>query len=180
MARETAPGSVELAYVPTLADATEAVRVRVRHSPAGRRMRWLPAAAVLAFLVVALELFGPGEPDPVRVVLMAGLGVLALVMGPLAPRLMARGVHRMVEPQGEFRAVVDDDGVRWTARDSETTSRWQMLPQYVETPTLFVLLTPDKFGVGVAFLPKRAVSGPDGVDAVDRLRAILDRHTTRL
>ncbi|MFB7372104.1 YcxB family protein [Streptomyces sp. NPDC056222] len=170
--------AVELVYVPTKAEVTEAIRVRLRNSPSGRRMRWLlPVTGVVAFLVVLLELTGPGEPQLSLVVLMGGLGILALVMGPLVPRLMGHQMYRLIEPQGEFRAVVDDDGVTWTARDSETRSRWAMLPLYVETPSLFVLLTADKAGVGVAALSKQGASAPGDVD---RLRTILDRHAKRV
>ncbi|MFC8276462.1 YcxB family protein [Streptomyces sp. NPDC057271] len=72
---------------------------------------------------------------------------------------------------------MDDDGVTWTTRVSENTSRWAMLPLYVETPSLFVLLSADRAGVGVAALPKQGVSGPEDLD---RLRAILERRVKRV
>ncbi|MEU9864039.1 YcxB family protein [Streptomyces sp. NPDC047971] len=166
--------AVELVYVPTRAEVTEAVRVRMRHSPTGRRLRWLlPGTGVLAFLIVAWELAGPGEPELSKVFLFGGLGAFVLVLGPLVPRLTGRQMYGLVEPQGEVRAVVDDDGVTWTTGVSETTSRWAMLPLYVETPSLFVLLSADKAGVGVAALPKRGVASPADLE---RLRAVLERR----
>lgn len=169
--------TVELVYVPTRADVVDAVRVQLRHGMF-RRLRWvLPLVAVLAFLVVALELFGPGEPNRARVALMVGLGTLVAVLGPLTPRLAARQMFAMVERQGEFRARVDEQGVSWTTRDAETANRWPMMPRYVETPTQFVLLSADKARAGVAALPKRGLADP--VD-VDRLRDLLDRTITRL
>lgn len=170
--------AVELVYVPTRAEVTEAVRVRLRNSPMGRRLRWLlPTTGVLAFLVAAWELAGPGEPELSKVVLFGWLGVFVLVLGPAIPWLTGRQMYGLVQPQGEVRAVVDDAGVTWTTRVSETTSRWAMLPLYVETPSLFVLLSADKAGVGVAALPKQGVSGPGDLD---RLRAILERHVKRV
>ncbi|MFC5804333.1 YcxB family protein [Streptomyces formicae] len=170
--------TVELAYVPTAADAIQAVRAQMRASASGRRLRWLlPTAGALGLLFLALNLAGPGEPHVPLAIMSGGLVLLALGTGLLAPRVMGRAVHRMVEPQGEFRAVVDSDGVRWTARDSETVWRWRMLPRYVETAELFVLLSADKHAVGVAVLPKRGVR--DTAD-LDRLRAVLDRHTARV
>ncbi|MEU9699812.1 YcxB family protein [Streptomyces sp. NPDC047981] len=168
---------MELVYVPTRADVADAVRVQLRHGMF-RRLRWvLPPTAVLAFLVVALELFGPGEPDRVWVAVMTGLGVIAAVLGPLTPWLAARQMYGMVERQGEFRARVDEQGVGWTTRDTETSHRWPMMPRYVETPTQFVLLTADKARAGVAALPKRGLADPADVD---RLRELLDRSITRL
>ncbi|MFE5487943.1 YcxB family protein [Streptomyces sp. NPDC056527] len=170
--------AVELVYVPTRAEVTEAVRIRLRHSPMGRLLRWLlPTAVVLCFLIVVWELAGPGEPELSKAFLFGGLGAFVLVLGPLIPRVTGRQMYGLVEPQGEFRAVVDDDGVSWTTRVSETTSRWAMLPLYVETPSLFVLLSADKAGVGVAALPKQGVSGPG---ELDRLRGILERHAKRV
>ncbi|MEU0401731.1 YcxB family protein [Streptomyces sp. NPDC006197] len=72
---------------------------------------------------------------------------------------------------------MDEDGVRWTTRDSEVVHRWQFLSRYTETATQFVLLTGDKGGVGVAALPKRGFADADGVD---RLRQVLDRNVTRM
>ncbi|MFD3942478.1 YcxB family protein [Streptomyces sp. NPDC058579] len=168
---------MDLVYVPTRADVVDAVRVQLRHGML-RWLRWvLPPAAVLAFLVAGVELFGPGEPDRVFVALMTGLGVFVAVLGPLTPRLAARQVYGMVERQGEFRARVDEQGVSWTTRDTETANRWPMLPRYVETPTQFVLLTADKARAGVAALPKRGLADPADVD---RLRELLDRSITRL
>ncbi|MFD0009196.1 YcxB family protein [Streptomyces sp. NPDC127178] len=83
----------------------------------------------------------------------------------------------MVAPQGEFRAVVDDTGVRVTSRDSETIHRWPMITRYAETDALYVLMTPDKYSVGIVVLPKRGA--PEPAD-VDRLRVILDQHATRV
>ncbi|MFF9910487.1 YcxB family protein [Streptomyces sp. NPDC013457] len=172
------PSKVELVYVPTKAEVTEVVRVRLRHSPMGRLLRWLlPTGGVLAALVVVWELAGPGAPELSKVFLFGGLGALVLTLGPLIPRVTGSQMYGLVEPQGEFRAVVDDDGVTWTTRVSETTSRWAMLPLYVETPTLFVLLSADRAGVGVAALPKQGVSAPEDLD---RLRAILERHVKRV
>ncbi|MEU8986798.1 YcxB family protein [Streptomyces sp. NPDC048558] len=83
----------------------------------------------------------------------------------------------MVAPQGEFRAVVGEAGVRLTSQDSETTFRWPMITRYAETDTLFVLMTPDKHSVGIVVLPKRGAAIPPDVD---RLRAMLDRYATRV
>ncbi|MDV5145558.1 YcxB family protein [Streptomyces sp. SBC-4] len=71
---------------------------------------------------------------------------------------------------------MDEDGGRWTCQDAETTIRWALLPRYVETPRLFVLLTAKQSGTGFAYLPKRGLADP--ADA-DRLRAILDRNITK-
>ncbi|MFG2328533.1 YcxB family protein [Streptomyces sp. NPDC048604] len=170
--------TMELVYTPTCEDCADAVRVQMRHGSFKWLRRVLPVATVLAGLVVLLELFGPGEETDLGfVVLMAGLGLLTALLPWLTVRLSARQVYGLVGRQGEFRARVDEDGVRWTTRDSEVASRWQMIPRYAETATQFVLLSADKAGVGVAALPKRGFADPGDVD---RLRELLDRTITRL
>ncbi|MFC8276754.1 hypothetical protein ACFUJR_30355 [Streptomyces sp. NPDC057271] len=96
------PSAVELVYVPTKAEVTEAVRVRLRHSPMGRLLRWLlPTAGFLASLIVVWELAGPGAPELSKVFLFGGLGALVLVLGPLIPRVTGSQMYGLVEPQGD-------------------------------------------------------------------------------
>ncbi|PLW66532.1 YcxB family protein [Streptomyces sp. SCUT-3] len=169
---------VELAYVPTTADATQAIRARMRATPAGRlQSRILLASTVVVLGAFAMYLAVSEEPSLRMTVLCLASPTLSIGMYLLVPALQGRQVHRMVAPQGEFRAVVDDAGVRVVSRDSETTHRWPMLTRYTETAALFVLMTPDKHGVGIVVLPKRGAAEPADVD---RLRAVLDRNATRV
>ncbi|MGW5277731.1 YcxB family protein [Streptomyces sp. NPDC004044] len=169
--------TVELAYVPTTADATGALRARMRVTPAGRRQSGIILASTIVVLgALVVNFTGPRGPSLGSTVLC--LAALALFMGMYVflPALQGRQVHRMVAPQGEFRALVGDAGVRLTSRDCETTYRWPMITRYAEADTLFVLMTPDKHSVGIVVLPKRGVAKPADVD---RLRAILDRNAER-
>ena len=170
--------AVELGYLPTTADAVGAIRARTRATPAGRLQNGvLLAGAIVVLGALALSLTVPRGPN-LRLTVLC-LAALALLIGMymLVPTLQGRQVHRMLVPQGEFHAVVDDGGVRLTSRDSETTYRWPMLTRYAETDELFVLMTPDKYGVGIVVLPKRGAA--ESAD-VDRLRAVLDRNATRV
>ncbi|MFE0251783.1 YcxB family protein [Streptomyces sp. NPDC059010] len=170
--------TVELAYVPTTADATGALRTRTRATPAGRLQSGIilaGAIVVLGALLVTLTL--PKGPHLGLTVLCLAALALLISLHVLVPALQARQVHRMVAPQGEFRAVVGEAGVRLTSQDSETTFRWPMITRYAETDTLFVLMTPDKHSVGIVVLPKRGAAIPPDVD---RLRAILDRNAARV
>ncbi|MFD8543098.1 YcxB family protein [Streptomyces sp. NPDC059649] len=169
---------MELAYLPTVADAAAAIRVRKRATPAGRLQNWVIIASgvvVLQALVVAF--MSPRGPNPRLIVLC--LTALALIVGVylLVPTLQGRQIHRMLAPQGEFRAVVDSSGVRVASRDTDTTYRWPMLTRYAETDALFVLMTPDKYGVGFVVLPKRGAADPEDID---RLRGLLTGHATRV
>ncbi|MEU2544464.1 YcxB family protein [Streptomyces roseolus] len=169
---------IELTYLPVLADVREAVRVTLDAARWWRALRRVAyGAAALAFLVAALELLLPGEPDPGTVAEMAGLGAAAVAVVRLMGPAVARAAFLAVRAQGEARAVVDAEGGRWTARDVEQVIRWPMLPRYVETDRLFVLLTPRRTGSGFAYLPKHGLAGP--ADA-ERLRALLDRHSARV
>ena len=170
--------AVQLAYVPTTADVVGAIRVRMRATPAGRLQHGVLLACGIVILgALALDFMLPGEPRLGLTVLC--LAALALIIGvyALVPTLQGRQVYRMVAPQGEFRAAVDDGGVRVASRDSETTYRWPMVTRYAETDELFVLMTPDKYGVGIVVLPKRGAAEPA---VVDRLRTVLDRNATRV
>ncbi|MFG3345274.1 YcxB family protein [Streptomyces sp. NPDC048018] len=168
---------MELVYTPTREDVADAVRVQLRYGSFRVLRRLLPVGAVFAGLVVALLVTGPGEPNTGGAVLMGGLGLLCAVLPWLTVRLTTRQVYALIGRQGEFRARVDEDGLRLVTRDSEAVSRWPMTPRYAETATQFVLLSGDKGRVGVAALPKRGLADPSDVD---RLRALLDRSITRM
>ncbi|KQX53015.1 MULTISPECIES: YcxB family protein [unclassified Streptomyces] len=164
-----------LAYSPDLGEVKEAVRVRLRATVWWRLLRWAAwGAGVLALLVVGLALLPP-SPEPGTAARLAALGLVAVGCAEALPWLTARIVFRLIKAQGDATAVVGEDGARWTSRDTDTTIRWGLLPRYVETPRLFVLLTSQQSGTGFAYLPKRGLAAP--ADA-DRLRAILDRNIT--
>ncbi|WP_073917853.1 YcxB family protein [Streptomyces sp. CB02009] len=168
---------VVLVYPPDLADVSEAVRVRLRATRWWPALRWAArGACALALGVAALALFVVREPDPGTAVVMTLLGLVAVTAAELVPWGTARSLFLTIRSQGEARAVVGEDGGRWTTRDTDVTIRWAMLPRYVETPRLFVLLTARRTGTGFAYLPKSGLSDPDGVD---RLRAVLDRNSAR-
>lgn len=169
---------MELAYLPTVADAAAAIRARTRATPAGRLQNVVIIASgvvVLQALVVAC--MNPKGPS-LRLVVLC-LTALALIVGVYlrVPRLQGRRIHRMLAPQGEFQAVVDGNGVRVASRYSDTTYRWPMLTRYAETDALFVLMTPDKYGVGFVVLPKRGVADPADIE---RLRGLLTGRATRV
>lgn len=174
--RETS--AVELTYLPTAEDAVGAIRARLRATPTGRRQnRVLMAGAVLVLGALVVNVAVPREPDFGATVLCLTALALLIAMYALLPPLQGRQVYQILAPQGEFRTVVDDTGVRVTSRDSETAYGWPMLTRYTETDALFVLMTPDKHGVGIVVLPKRGAGEPADVD---RLRAVLDRSSARV
>ncbi|MGI8335825.1 YcxB family protein [Actinomadura scrupuli] len=167
--------AVELAYLPTTADAVGAIRARMRATPSGRLQNGiLLAGAIIVLGVLVTNLTGSREPGS-TVRCLAGLALL-IGMYVLLPTLRGRRVYRMVATQGEFQAIVDTSGVRVTSRDTETRYQWPMLTRYAETDELFVLMTPDKHGIGFVVLPKRGAATPADLD---RLQAVLDRNSTR-
>jgi len=165
--------AVELAYLPTTADAVGAIRARRRTSRLWNGV--LLAGAIVVLSALIQNFMGPRKSGSTVLCLAA----LALFIGMrvLVPTLKGRQVYKMVALQGEFQAIVDDSGVRVTSRDSEMAYRWPMLTRYAETDELFVLMTPDKYRVGFVVLPKRGVAEPADVD---RLQAILNRNATRV
>jgi hypothetical protein len=167
--------AVELAYRPTVEDLRAALRARSRLTFFGRNQKWLIALAVLLTAVAILLSVTVDRIALVVWPLPVGL-VAGLTFDLTLPRLQARAFHKLAEPQGEFRGVVDDSGIRLTSDHGSATLGWQAYPRYIETDTVFVLLSQDKAALGVMVLPKRGVTAP--ADS-DRLRALLDRHLTR-
>ncbi|MCZ0979569.1 YcxB family protein [Streptomyces diastatochromogenes] len=168
---------MELVYTPTRDDVVDAMRVRLRYGSIRWLLRLLPVCAVLILLLAALEVFGPGGPHLGSALRNAGFGLLFLALGPLLTRAAAGQMYPVIQRQGEHRARVDGDGVRWVTRESEVVGRWTLMSRYAETPTQFVLLSADKPGVGMGALPKRGLADPADID---RLRALLDSNATRL
>ncbi|CUM41314.1 hypothetical protein BN2537_11593 [Streptomyces venezuelae] len=167
--------SVELAYSAEFADVNEAVRVRLRATRWWPFMRWTArGVGALAVLVAGLGLWVGDVGAAVTLVLLAAVAVGA---AELVPWGTAWSLFRLIGSQGDATAVVDEDGGRWTSRDTDTTIRWALLPRYVETPRLFVLLTAQQSGTGFAYLPKRGLAGPT---EADRLRTLLDRNAARV
>lgn len=169
--------TVSLTYEPTIADMAGALHARMRSTPSGRRTRRLLLfSGVMGLCLVAL-LTVRGDTDITGPVVGAAITLIAFGSLYLLPRAQARQLQQMAARQGEFRATVDDRGIRLTTRDSEATSSWGLYPRYTETDELFVLLTADKHSVGVMLLPKRGTPAPDDID---RLRALLDQHVQRV
>ncbi|MEV7670346.1 YcxB family protein [Streptomyces sp. NPDC088752] len=167
---------MELAYSADFGEVHEAVRARLRATRWWPLMRWTAyGACALAVLVAVLALLPPA-PEPGAAALSTALGAVAVTCAELIPWATARSLYRLIGAQGEARAFVDEDGARWTSRDTETAIRWALLSRYAETPRLFVLFTDRTSGTGFAYLPKRGLA--DAADA-DRLRALLDRHAAR-
>jgi hypothetical protein len=165
-------------YLPVLADAVGAIRARAKATPSGRLQNGILLACGLLMLgALALNLFGPKGPSLGGTVFCVAALAFFLGLYLLVPGLQGQQVHRMYATQGEFRVVVDNDGVRQFSRDLDMTYRWPALPRYTETDELFVLLTGDRHGVGMAILPKRGTTSPADID---RLRTILDGNITRL
>ncbi|MEU6019492.1 YcxB family protein [Streptomyces sp. NPDC047515] len=68
-------------------------------------------------------------------------------------------------------------GITCRSDHSTLVQKWSVFQGYRETAGHFVLLTRDPDTMCVGVLPKRAVREAGGLD---RLRAILDQHTTRV
>ncbi|MFC8915693.1 YcxB family protein [Streptomyces sp. NPDC057116] len=174
----TAQEAVELTYEPVLADSVGAVRARARATPSGRLQNGeLAVCALFALGALFLNLTASTGPRVGGTVFCLALLIMLVGMHRLVPGLQGQQMHRLYATQGAFRVVVDHEGVRQYSRDLDMTYRWGALPRYTETDDLFVLLSGDRHGVGIAFLPKRGIAGPAGAD---RLRAILDGNITRV
>lgn len=163
--------AVELAYRPKPADTLVGLQVRQRIKRWGLLLR-----SVFLVLWVGQWLLGTinrGSVDVVSTVLF--LFVVAVVAG--YPRLQAAQVQRLVGWQGEYRTVVSAAGITTSSDHSTLIQKWSVLQGYRETRGHFVLLSRDPNIMYIEVIPKHGLSTPDDVD---RLRALLDRHSTRV
>ncbi|MFE2421163.1 YcxB family protein [Streptomyces hokutonensis] len=165
---------VELEYRPTVEDYTAALRARRRVSRSARRQVWLIAVAAFFTGVAVAGALASGKSVPVP--LLAGV-LAAVLLLVFQPWLTARQFHRVAERRGVFRVTVTDAGVSVATDDASTSLQWTVQPRYRETAEGFYLFSPEKNALTFTVLPKRAL--PDPAD-VDRLRAILDAHLSRV
>ncbi|MFF7975389.1 YcxB family protein [Streptomyces sp. NPDC007905] len=93
------------------------------------------------------------------------------------PRLHVAYVQRIIGWQGEYRATVSAAGITCRSDHSTLIQKWSVYQGYRETADHFVLLSRDPNIMWLEVLPKRGVH--EAMD-LDRLRALLDQHTTRV
>lgn len=163
--------AVQLVYRPQPADTVVGLQVRERIKRTGLLLRGVFLALWAGFWL--LSTVGRGSIDVVSTVLF--LFVVLVVWG--YPRLQAAHVQRIVGWQGEYRATVSPAGITCRSDHSTLIQKWSVFQGYRETAGHFVLLSRDPNIMCLDVLPKRGVHD-DG--DLDRLRAILDRHTTRV
>ncbi len=168
--------AIELVYQPTPDDMTAVVHAQWRLTPSGRRAKWLfmgSAVMAAAFTAVIIGLGGSG-------ITAIPLWCLVLV-GPLVAFLSGRkragSLYRFAEQYGQTRVSVDAHGVRATAERGGNSFEWSVCPYYTETPVHFLIFGKDKGAEYMAALPKRGLAVASDTD---RLRALLDRHLTRV
>ncbi len=164
---------VELVYTPTRDELTQAFKERAKIT-AERWMRKLaPFMVVGCAAVVVIDLvLGDG--------LNTNMLIGAALFGGAAyglPVLVGHQAHKMTARTGEHRVVVDPDGWTLTHGTASGHNTWLATPRYAETDDVFVLLSGDKYAACVYALPKRGIQSPADPDT---LRALLDRHITRV
>ena len=166
---------VVLEYEQQRADLVEAIRLIQRKRGMASfvyRPGFLVPFGLLGVAELALGLSG-GRGNP-------GLGaafVVYAVLMPLVPRLHARAALKANQHQGALRVTVDDEGVRMAGAHAESHAAWGSYGSYAEGKRVFILRSPAKGARFAAVLVKRGAKDPADLD---RLRALLDRHLTRV
>ncbi|MGW1956551.1 YcxB family protein [Streptomyces sp. NPDC001920] len=161
--------AVELAYRPTRADIRRGIQVRDRI----RRLtllRWALTAMLAAFAALVAQ-DGVWAAPAVVLILLCALVVLG------TPWIQANQVLRAVSWQGEYRTTVTDAGITTDTEHTTLAQRWSLFRGYRETPEHMVLLSRDPNILVLEVLPKRGLRGEQDAD---RLRALLERHLTRV
>ncbi|MFJ7160082.1 YcxB family protein [Streptomyces sp. NPDC101118] len=159
---------VELRYRPMAEDMVGALKARSRTTPTGRRTRFAPVVVIAAAALYVWLKARDGVPfEPAVIGVVTGAVAFCVLLW-LSPRLAARQLHRMAAGHGEYRSVVDGEGVTVTSAGGSQFIPWGAQPRYVETPELFVMLSPDRNAVGVTVLPKRGLQGPADLDRLRR------------
>lgn len=173
MGRDAVQETVELDFRPTAQDFTTVLWERRRFTRAGRRGYWIIGTLFCLTAVQAAAGLAGAKTDLFFLPWPALTAVLLLFM----PQIQGRAVQRTVAARGVFRTVVTETGVTVTHDIGSATANWAGQSRYRESRELFVLYSDDKNATCFTLLPKRGLADP--ADA-DRLRAILDRHLTRL
>jgi hypothetical protein len=164
---------VELEYTPVVADFRSALRARGKVARSARiQRRMFALVGFFAVMGIVATLISGKTPDFALIWLL-----LCAVLVAFMPRLLARQFQRLAQRQGTFRVTVTDAGVTVATDNATTDLNWVAQPRYRETADVFLMMSPDKNASCFTVLPKRAVRTPEDVD---RLRAILDRNTTRV
>ncbi|MFC9627401.1 YcxB family protein [Streptomyces sp. NPDC056930] len=163
--------AVQLVYLPQKADTLVGLRVRERIKRTGLLLKGVFLALWIGQWL--LSAVGRGSTDVVSTVLV--LFVVLVVWG--YPRLQAANVQRITGWQGEYRVTVSPAGITCRTDHSTLVQKWSVFQGYRETAGHFVLLSRDPNIMWLSVLPKRGVHEAGDVD---RLRAILDQHTTRV
>ncbi|MGP4083910.1 YcxB family protein [Streptomyces sp. KR55] len=167
--QDSGTDAVELAFRPTRADILRGIQVRDRI----RRLapvRW--AVAVLFAVFGVFLAFGGADAAP-----GVALSLLTAVLIWGTPRIQANHVFRTVSWQGEYRATVSDAGITVETEHTTLTQRWSLFRGYRETRDHLVLLSRDPNILILEVAPKRGLRTEEDVQ---RLRALLDRHLSRV
>ncbi|MQY10244.1 hypothetical protein SRB5_03510 [Streptomyces sp. RB5] len=151
----------------------EAIKVVLRKRRFGflYQPAFLTLFGALSVLVLALELADGDVSVPALIL------PLYAVLLPLWPHWAAKASLKANEHQGRLRLTADDQGLQLEGAHARTQTGWGNYGSYVETPRAFVLRSPDRGGRCAMVLAKRGAGHPADVDL---LRAILDRHLTRV
>ncbi|MFE2493977.1 YcxB family protein [Streptomyces scopuliridis] len=163
--------AVQLVYRPQSADTLVGLRVRERIKRTGLLLRGVFLALWVGQWLVPTV--GRGSIDVFSTVLF--MFVVLMVWG--YPRLQAAHVQRIIGWQGEYRTTVSPAGITCRSDHSTLIQKWSVFQGYRETAGHFVLLSRDPNIMCLDVLPKR---GAQEAEDLDRLRAILDQHTTRV
>ncbi|WP_258053308.1 YcxB family protein [Streptomyces sp. Ru72] len=162
-------GAVELAYRPTRRDFLAAVVVRERR----RRLHLLRWCLAAVFLALAAQAATSENMSAFSV----GTGVFCAAVIWAVPHLQAHHALRTVAWQGEYRTAVTGAGVAVETAHTRLLQRWSLFRGYRETRDHMVLFSRDPNILLVEVLPKRGLGSPQDVG---RLRALLDRHLSRV
>jgi hypothetical protein len=156
---------VQLVYRPQSADTRVGMRVRERIKRTPLVLRGVLLALSVGFWLLTIDL--------VSTILL--LFVVLWMWG--YPRLHVAYVQRIIGWQGEYSATVSAAGITCRSDHSTLVQKWSVYQGYRETVGHFVLLSRDPNIMWLEVLPKRGVHEAGDLD---RLRAILDQHTTRV
>lgn len=168
---ERAVTSVEVRYTPTAEDFREAFAAWERCTAAGRRSRRAVYTVAVGGTAVVGLLAVLGGTVLRLLALLVAVVLLVVLAGP-ATRV--RRVTRTAREKGEFRVLLDDQGVVVSTEASVTEFAWSEQRYYLETPRLFLLLKGSEETGVLTMLPKR------GVDDLRGLAELIDRHATAL
>ena len=164
------PTPERLSFTISEADFLRAQALHHRPHPWVQGAQRLAGGLLLLAVLISLWPAMRGDPGPLLYsgLSMLGVGLLLYLQKVHLPAVSRRVYHQQKALQQPFTVELDAMQSRWSSPAGQVSYPWRDFYRWKEDEALFLLYHTESF---FQMLPKRSLSGPEGVE---RLRGYLD------